>query len=377
MKRRPVIGITMGDPAGIGPEIALKAALDPDVQSRCHPVIIGSIPVLEALNEQLSLGARLVRCGGVRLTEYGTGRPVRADSGSSPGPNPSSTPSASSSPLFHKAPGPSPEVSVLDLANCTPADFTFGQVSEACGRAAYEYIERAVKLAMAGHLQAVVTAPIHKVSLNLSGVPHPGHTEIFAALTGARDCAMMLVCGNLKVSHVTTHVALSEVPRRIQRERVLRVIRLTHDALRRMGIANPRLAVAGLNPHSGEGGLFGDEEEREIRPAVMDAQREGILADGPVPGDSVFVKALAGQYDAVVAMYHDQGHIPVKLLGFQVDSQSGAWTAVTGVNVTLGLPIVRTSVDHGVAFDIAGKGIARHESMLEAVHLAVDMAGNG
>lgn len=342
MSARPVIAITMGDPAGIGPEIALKAALDPGVRERCRPVIVGSLAALDAVSGALGCGARLK--GAASVGELGDSMPEAPD-----------------------------HVDVLDLANCTPGEFEMGAVSPRCGRAAYEYVERAIRLALAGEAQAVVTGPVHKVSLHEAGVPYPGHTEIFAALTNTREYAMMLVCGGLRVSHVTTHVALAEVPRRICRSRVLGVIRLTHDAVRRMGIPTPRIGVAGLNPHSGEGGLFGDEDEREILPAVLDARSEGIEAEGPVPGDTVFVKALAGQYDAVVAMYHDQGHIPVKLSGFKVDRASGAWTAVTGVNVTLGLPIVRTSVDHGVAFDIAGKGIARPESMIEAVRLAADM----
>jgi len=345
MSQRPVIAITMGDPAGIGPEIALKAALDPGVRERCRPVIIGSLAVLEAVNKSLGCGARLAAAEGAGgLGDAASDVPDRVD--------------------------------VLDLANCAPGEFEPGTVSARCGRAAYEYIERAIRLALAGEVKAVVTGPVHKVSLRAAGVPYPGHTEIFAALTNTREYAMMLVAGGLRVSHVTTHVALAEVPQRVRRARVLGVIRLTHDAVKRMGIPAPRIGVAGLNPHSGEGGLFGDEDEREIRPAVLDARSEGIAAEGPVPADTVFVKALAGQYDAVVAMYHDQGHIPVKLSGFKVDQASGAWTAVTGVNVTLGLPIVRTSVDHGVAFDIAGKGIARPESMIEAVHLAADMSAS-
>lgn len=344
MNSKPVIAITMGDPAGIGPEIALKGALDPDVRARCHPIIVGSAPVLQAVSERMGLAAQLTAYP--RLPEeFSKEDDLR-------------------------------QVGILDLNNCTPADFVIGQISADCGRVAYEYIERSIHMALSGDVQAVVTGPIHKVSLNQSGVPFPGHTEIFSALTKTREYAMMLVSGDLRVSHVTTHVALADVPKRIQKARVLKVIRLSRDAVRQMGIDEPRIAVAGLNPHCGEGGLFGQEDEQEIRPAVREAQDAGIRADGPIPADTVFVKAMAGEYDAVVAMYHDQGHIPVKLSGFKVDAQTGAWTAVTGINVTLGLPIIRTSVDHGVAFDIAWQGVASHESMLDAIHLAVDMAAS-
>ncbi len=395
MSKKPVIAITMGDPAGIGPEIALKGALDPRVRARCHPLIVGSIPVLEAVRERMGLAARLIvdsrfvqaeagaKDGAFAIEKAATVH--RVGDGDNDGDDADSDDGADGGDAVSACDGADggddrvgsgvAEVGAIDLNNCTPADFAMGQISPVCGRVAYEYIERSIRLALAGAVQAVVTGPIHKVSLNQSGVPHPGHTEIFSALTNTAEYAMMLVSGSLRVSHVTTHVALADVAKRIVRSRVLKVIRLTHDAVKQMGVSKPCIAVAGLNPHAGEGGLFGSEDEGEIRPAVLEAKEAGMHVEGPIPPDTVFVKALAGQYDAVVAMYHDQGHIPVKLSGFKVDAQTGAWTAVTGINVTLGLPIIRTSVDHGVAFDIAGRGIASHESMLDAIHLAVDMAG--
>lgn len=345
MDTLPIIAVTMGDPAGIGPEIALKAALDPDVRRVARPVIVGSFAVLEAVAKALGIDAMLMP-----VSDSGDG--VRF-------------------PSTHDR----HVVPVLDLANITPANYVPGEVSAVCGRAAYAYIERAIELATADAVHAVATAPIHKEALHQAGVPFPGHTEIFTALTGSPSSAMMLVADNLRVSHVTTHVALADVPQLVRKERVLRVIALTHDALRRMGVASPKVAVAGVNPHCGEGGLFGDEETREIRPAVLAAQEQGIPAYGPFPADTLFVRAAAGEFDAVVAMYHDQGHIPVKLLGFKVDPRSGRWIDVTGVNVTLGLPIIRTSVDHGVAFDLAGTGTASHASMVQAIVLAAALAG--
>ena len=349
---RAVVGITMGDPAGIGPEIALKAAVDPRLSSRCLPVIIGSVAVLDRVREVLDLDLQFRR--------YFPGK----DAAPNPGARAGDSANGVQAPVVH----------IVDLDNCRPGEFAFGAVSATMGRAAYEYIERAIAMALKGEIDAVATGPIHKESLNLSGIPHPGHTEIFASLTGTAEYAMMLAVDDLRISHVTTHVALAQVPSLVTKERVLSVIRLTHDAVAALGVKAPRIAVAGLNPHCGEGGLFGSEDEREIRPAVAAARHSGIDASGPLPGDTVFVQARAGRFDAVVAMYHDQGHIPAKLAGFKVDPQSGTWRAVTGVNITLGLPIIRTSVDHGVAFDIAGKGIASHDSMVDAVNLAAQLA---
>lgn len=361
MGQRPTVAITMGDPAGIGPEIALKAALEERVRSRCRPVIVGSLSVLEHVAKSLEIPCRLTPWassgGAVEKASDGNGL---SDGMTSVGAQ-----------AFHDS---ARTIEIVDLANCRPEQFEMGRVSPLCGRASADYIEKAVAMTLSGIAAAVVTAPIHKESLHLAGVNAPGHTEMLAQLTGAKEYAMMLVAGGLRVSHVTTHIALKDVPGRITTARVYSVIRLTHDAVQAMGVDSPRIGVAGLNPHGGEGGLFGKEELEQIIPAVQRARHDGITVDGPVPADTVFVKARAGQYDAVVAMYHDQGHIPVKLAGFHVDPRSGTWSAVEGVNVTLGLPIIRTSVDHGVAFDIAGKGVASWQSMVDAIDLAVDMA---
>jgi 4-hydroxythreonine-4-phosphate dehydrogenase len=229
---------------------------------------------------------------------------------------------------------------------------------------------------MEGKIHGTVTAPLHKQALNLAGVSYPGHTEIYASLTGARDYAMMLAEGDFRVIHVSTHVSLREAIERVLKERILAVIRLAWEMLRRIGIENPHIAVAGLNPHAGEDGLFGDEEQLEIAPAVTEARSLGMRVDGPLPPDTCFSSTAAGKFDAAVAMYHDQGHIPVKIKGFRWDGGQGRWASVRGVNITLGLPIIRTSVDHGVAFDIAGKGIASEDSLVAAIELAAKLAAN-
>ncbi len=262
---------------------------------------------------------------------------------------------------------------VLDLANVDAAALPRGAVSAAAGRAAYEYIETAVRLAEARAIAAIVTAPINKEALAAAGVPHAGHTEILAALSGTRDFAMLLMGKDLRVIHVTTHVALRRVPDLVTRDRVLRTIRLARQAMERMGRAQARIAVAGLNPHAGEEGLFGDEEQTSIIPAIEAARAEGAHVVGPLPADTLFSRARGGEVDIVVATYHDQGHIPVKTLGFEYDHASGRWTGLSGVNVTIGLPFLRVSVDHGTAFDRAWKGIANHESMVDAIDVAVAM----
>ena len=320
----PKVAITMGDPYGVGPEIIVKAIAHPEVQEACQPVIVGTKGILE-------LAAELV--GGKVL-----------------------------------CPVEEPEVPLDIELN------RFGEVSAAAGKAAFAYIEKAVSLALAGDVDAITTAPIHKEAINLAGYHFSGHTEILAALTETESVSMMLVCGKMRVAHVTTHVALEDVPGHITQPRLVKVIDLFHQALLDLGINSPRIAVAGLNPHSGEGGLFGRQEIDVIIPAVAATAKRGYHIEGPIPPDTVFVKMLAGQYDGVVAMYHDQGHIPVKLLGFAVDPESGSFRSVEGVNVTLGLPIIRTSVDHGTAFDIAGTGKANEKSMIDAILMAATMA---
>jgi 4-hydroxythreonine-4-phosphate dehydrogenase len=335
----PILGITMGDPAGIGPEVTAKALATPLVRKAARPVVLGDARVMT--------GA--VRLAGLHLAVRRLGRVADAT-------------------------GAADALEVLDFANADPAGFDVGRVSAVCGRAAYEYIERAVQLALGGEIAAIVTAPINKEALALAGVEHSGHTEILADLTGTRAYAMLLMGRELRVIHVTTHVALRRVPELVTQERVLRTIRLGHAAMRRLGIATPRLAVCGLNPHAGESGLFGDEEQVAIAPAIAEARREGIEATGPYPADTVMSRARGGEFDCVVAMYHDQGHTPVKTLGFQYDEARQAWTGMSGVNVTVGLPVLRVSVDHGTAFDRAGRGTANPESMIEAIMVAAEMA---
>ena len=328
------IAITMGDPAGVGPEIIIKASSrlrDRLQQGDLRLVVIGSRAALDAAAE--SLGHPLV-------------------------------------PAFAAGPQPLSLAAVGDDTTQVP----MGEVSAAAGEFAYLAVERAVRLAVAGQIGAIVTAPLNKEALNLAGHHFAGHTDMLATLTGSRDSVMMLAHGPMRVSHVTTHIALSDVPKKLTRERLQRVAILTQDALVDLGIPRPRLAVAALNPHAGEGGLFGREDIDVTEPAVAAIRAEGIDIVGPVPGDTIFVKLRAGQYDAVIAMYHDQGHIPVKLLGFHVNSATGQWKGLNGVNITLGLPIIRTSVDHGTAFDIAGMGIANEDSLVEAIEYAERLA---
>jgi 4-hydroxythreonine-4-phosphate dehydrogenase len=329
----------MGDPAGIGPEIAAKALAQPEVRDRSRSLVIGDARVM---------------AGAASLADLGqTVRPIARVSEAT------------------FAPG---LIDVLDLRNADPEAFAVGRVSAVCGRAAYEYIERGVRLCQEGALAGIVTAPVNKEALAASGVRHSGHTEILAELTDTKAYAMLLMGRELRVIHVTTHVALRRVPDLVTRERVVRTIRLGHQAMRDLGMSRPRIAVCGLNPHAGESGLFGDEEQIAIAPAIADARGEGIDATGPYPADTLMSRAAGGEFDCVVAMFHDQGHTPVKTLGFRYNEGKKAWTGLSGVNVTVGLPILRVSVDHGTAFDRAGHGTANPESMIEAILVAADMA---
>ena len=336
--KRPVLGVTMGDPAGVGPEIIARAAAEPAVRAACRPVVIGAAATMR---EALALvgGAQVVhavsRVADCRWAE-GT-------------------------------------VEVLDLGNVDMATLPRCEVSAAAGRAAYEYIERSVELAQSGEIDAIVTAPVNKEALAAAGVQHSGHTEILAQLSNTRDFAMLLMGKELKVIHVTTHVALRRVPDLVTRERVLTTIRLAQKTLQGLGQPHGRIAVAGLNPHAGEDGLFGDEEQQQIVPAIEAARAEGLNVTGPLPADTLFSRARGGEFDIVVAMYHDQGHIPVKTLGFEYDETTKKWTGLSGVNVTVGLPFLRVSVDHGTAFDRSWKGVANHESMVEALDVATRM----
>jgi len=334
----PVLGITMGDPAGVGPEITVKALSRADVTSCCRPVVIGDRSVMAATLALLRSPVHLHPVKSVAECRF------------------------------------SPDtIECLDLGNVDASRLPRGTVSVEAGRAAYAFIETGVELCQSGKIDGLVTAPVNKEALAAAGLPHSGHTEILAKLSGTTDFAMLLMGKELKVIHVTTHVALRRVPDLVTRDRVLRVIRLAQQTMDFLGVARPRIAVCGLNPHAGEDGLFGDEEKTRIIPAVEEARRAGLDVHGPLPADTLFSRARGGEFDIVVAMYHDQGHVPVKTLGFTYDEAAGTWTGLSGVNVTVGLPFLRVSVDHGTAFDRAWKGIANPESMVEALDVAVRM----
>jgi 4-hydroxythreonine-4-phosphate dehydrogenase len=325
---KPIIAITMGDPRGIGPEVVLKALARGSLYRRCVPLILGDAGILSAWIRRLRLK--------MTLGEVSTGIPK-----SQPG-----------------------VLSVLSLSHLAPT-VNPGHISAGKGaRASFAYIERAAEMALRGEVDAVATGPVHKEAITAAGIPFQGHTEYLAKISGKREFVMMLTGRYLKVALVTTHLPLRDVPRALDEDRILSVVEITGEGLKRyFGLRRPRMAVAGLNPHAGEGGLFG-EEEKMIARAVRRAKRKGFLASGPWPPDSIFYRARNGEFDVVVSMYHDQGLIPLKLLHFD-----------EAVNVTLGLPFVRTSVDHGVAMDIAGKGVANSRSMEEAIRLAAIMAG--
>jgi len=347
-KFKPILGITMGDPGGIGPEVAVKALSDPDIHELSRPLIVGDARVVRDA----------LRFCGLDGAEVGKNSPLRLNAVDEV-----------SRCIFEPN-----VVNVYDLANMPLEELRHKTVTAAQGKASFDYVAKVIELALKKEVDATVTGPINKAALNLGGCHYSGHTEIYADLTKTRDYTMMLADGNFRVSHVSTHVALREACDRVKKERVLRVIELTWDALKRMDVEKPRVAVAGLNPHCGEGGLFGTEDDVEIRPAVEQACRQGIEAEGPLPADTVFSKMLGGMYDAVVCMYHDQGHIPTKLVGFRYDEKTGQWGQLAGVNITLGLPIVRTSVDHGTAFGKAGEGRANPQSMKDAIHMAARLA---
>ena len=337
----PILAVTIGDPAGIGPEIALKAAAslaDRLAARQMALVLVGDAGALRSTAAALHLP--LPRLIGEDALPGLVGAAI--------------------------LPTLPPAAPILP-----------GILSVEGGEQAYRAVAMATRLALAGKVTAIVTGPLNKEALHLAGHNYAGHTEMLADLTGVRDSVMMLAHGDFRVSHVSTHCALEEVPSRATAERISRVIDLTEAMLRGIGIATPRIAIAALNPHCGEGGVFGRHDIDVTEPLVRDYVARGHAIIGPVPGDTVFVKLRGGAYDAVVAMYHDQGHIPVKLLGFAVDAATGRWTGLSGVNVTLGLPIVRTSVDHGTAFDIAGQGIANANSLVEAIDYALQLVPNG
>lgn len=327
---KPLLAITMGDAAGSGPEIITKALADPEINAICRPMVIGDTATMEAALK--ITGAP----GEVRVIE----KPSEAS--------------------FWEG-----IIEVIDLHNIQLDRLKRGQVDPMAGKAAFEYIKLASALTLAGECDAMVTSAINKEALNKAGYHYDGHTQLLAELCGAPDVAMMLVSGQLRVAHVTTHASLLRAIELVRPERILTVLKLTDEAIRQMGVDEPRIAVAGLNPHAGEGGLFGDEELKYIMPAIEAAHRQGLSVTGPLPPDSVFLRTSEGQFDAAIAMYHDQGHIAVKMQGI-----------TQGVNVTLGLPIIRTSVDHGTVFGKAGKGTADPTSLIQAIKLASVMCRN-
>jgi 4-hydroxythreonine-4-phosphate dehydrogenase len=326
----PLVAVTMGDPAGVGPEIIAKTFADPNFREENRALVVGDAKILERAIRllELDLHANVISAPDEAGFEEGT-------------------------------------VDVVQVGEL-PEDLPFGELDARAGAAAFEYLERAIELASGGRVAAIATAPLNKEAMHLGGYRYPGHTEILAELTGTQDYAMMLVTPELKVIHVSTHVALREAVERATEERELAVIRLAHESLRKLGVEHPKIAVAGLNPHAGEHGLFGNEDADRIEPAVQRAREDGIDASGPHAPDTVMMRARRGEFDIVVVQYHDQGHIPIKLMGFD-----------TGVNVTVGLPFFRTSVDHGTAFDIAGTGEADHRSMRAALDLARELAEAG
>jgi 4-hydroxythreonine-4-phosphate dehydrogenase len=329
---KPAIAITMGDPCGIGPEVVVKALADPRVYASCRPLVVGNTYAMQ----------RAVQLTGLPLTINETNDPTTA------GDDPS-------------------VVDVVDIHNLNPEDITVGQLSVACGKASMEWVSKAGQLCLAGVVDGMATAPLNKEAASMAGYESIGHTELLQELTGAKAVPTMLLARNLRVVHLTTHRSLRVACDYVKKERILDFLQITHDSFVKWGFASPRIGVAALNPHNSDGGLLGHEEAEEITPAVNSAREQGIDATGPIPADSVFHHAIQGRYDAVLAMFHDQGHIPVKVYNFE-----------ESITANLGLPFVRTSVDHGTAFDIAGKGIAEHVSMLESIRLAVALAmGNG
>ena len=338
---KSVIGITMGDPAGIGAEIIVKALKYKKISEECIPVVFGDY---EAIDDAIRFCHTKQKINIINTLDD-----IIDDSDT---------------------------INLFDFGYLKKNGWEYKKVNAECGRAAFEYIVSAINYAMDKKIDAVVTGPINKESIHLAGKNYCGHTEIFAHYTDTKNYAMLLTSKQLKVIHVTTHCALCEVPKKATRERVLEVIKLANKAMNLLGIDKPKIGVAGLNPHSSENGLFGHEESTSIIPAINDAKELGIDVAGPESPDTVFVKALAGQYDIVVAMYHDQGHIPLKLSGFKLDLRTNKYVSMSGVNSTIGLPIIRTSVDHGTAFGKAGEGRANEESMIDAIEMATLMARN-
>jgi len=329
---KPIVGVTMGDPAGVGPEIVCKMFAEKTIYDFCKPLVVGDSA---CLSEGMKVGKVTVQLNLIKKVSESKFVPGIID--------------------------------VIDLHNVDMKTLKMGEPQAMAGKACVEYIKRAVELALAGEIDAIVTGPINKKAMNMGGYKYSGHTELLADLTKTKDFAMLLVTGPLKVIHVSTHVSLVEAIRRVQKERIMTVIKLADQALREMGIPHPRIAVAGLNPHAGEDGMFGNEEINTIAPAIEAVKKTGVDVSGPIAPDTIFMRAKKGEFDVVVAMYHDQGHVAIKMLGFEL-----------GVNVSIGLPIIRTSVDHGTAYRRAGRklGTGDPSSLIEATRLAAILAKN-
>ncbi|MEG0962260.1 MAG: 4-hydroxythreonine-4-phosphate dehydrogenase PdxA [Lachnospiraceae bacterium] len=352
MNKKSIVGITMGDPAGNGPEITVKALAHTNLYDRCCPIVVGDAKIIQqAIRFVGRSDIKIHRCEKV------------------------------SDALF--TPG---TIDVLHLELISDVNtFLIGEISKEGGNAAFQCVRKVIELALSGEVDATCTNALNKEAMNKAlefyqgeksdgHIHFDGHTEIYATYTNTTKYTMMLAHHDLRVVHVSTHVSLREACERVKKERVLEVIEIAYKACKDLGIPNPKIAVAGLNPHCGENGLFGREEIEEIKPAIASAKAQGINAIGPIPPDSVFSEALGGWYDIVVCMYHDQGHIPLKTVGFVYDREKQEWKSVEGVNITLGLPIIRTSVDHGTGFALAGKGTSNELSLVNAIEYAVCMA---
>jgi 4-phospho-D-threonate 3-dehydrogenase / 4-phospho-D-erythronate 3-dehydrogenase len=339
MSQKPIIAITMGDPASIGPEIAVKALLEKKIYDICRPVIVGDAKVFGQIISLLKLKATVNVIHNIDEARFERGT-----------------------------------IDIYDLNNVDTGKLVFGEISAMAGHASFEAIKKVIELALAKEVDATVTGPINKKSINEAGHHFAGHTEIYAHFTNTKKYAMLLVEENMKVIHVSTHVSLRQACDLVKKDRILQVIELLQSGMKQLGETNMKIGVAGLNPHAGDSGLFGTEDDLEILPAVEEAKRLGYDVEGPVPPDTLFAKASTGAYGGVVAMYHDQGHIPFKLAGFKWNAEKKRMDSVKGVNITMGLPIIRTSVDHGTAFEIAGKGIASADAMVLAIESAVQLS---
>jgi len=336
-----IIAITMGDPASIGPEIAVKALLEKKIYEICKPLLVGDAKVFEQIISKLKLDVKVNALDKVTDAKFELGT-----------------------------------IDVFDLNITDINKLQFGKIDAMCGEASFQAVKKVIELALSKEVDATVTGPINKKSINEAGHHFAGHTEIYAHFTGTKKYAMLLVEDNINVIHVSTHVSLRQAVDLVKKERIVQVIELIVDGLKRLGKTNLKIGVAGLNPHAGDSGLFGTEDDLEILPAVQEAKSLGYNVEGPVPPDTMFAKAAMGAYGGVVAMYHDQGHIPFKLAGFKWNAEKQQMDSVKGVNITLGLPIIRTSVDHGTAFEIAGKGIASADAMILAIESAVQLSKN-